>query len=173
MPSRPCSARATPRGALLLLGEQPGDQEDRQGRPFVGPAGKVLERAPADAGIHPDGTYVTNAVKHFKHRPQGRKRRIHKSPSLREMTACRPWLVAELAAVRPRVVVALGAVAARSLVGRTVSIGPSRGSAWEVAGRPLVVTYHPSAVLRANERAADIRSALVEDLVSARELAAR
>lgn len=92
---------------LLLLGEQPGDQEDRQGRPFVGPAGRVLTRALADAGIDPEQTYTTNAVKHFKFTiPEGRKRRIHKAPDLREMTACRPWLLAELRLVAPELVVA-------------------------------------------------------------------
>ncbi|MCX4513813.1 UdgX family uracil-DNA binding protein [Streptomyces sp. NBC_01619] len=167
---------------ILLLGEQPGDQEDRQGRPFVGPAGKVLERAPADAGIHPDGTYVTNAVKHFKFTvPEGRKRRIHKSPSLREMTACRPWLVAELQRVRPELVVALGSTAGKALLGPSFRVTEQRGALLPWPGlddgggdgsgggrvddgvRGLVATIHPSAVLRADDRDAAYKG-LVSDL---------
>ncbi|WEO99657.1 UdgX family uracil-DNA binding protein [Streptomyces sp. FXJ1.172] len=113
---------------VLLLGEQPGDQEDRQGRPFVGPAGKVLRRALADAGIDPERVYVTNAVKHFKFTiPEGRKRRIHKAPNLREMTACRPWLVAELRVVSPEVVVALGGTAGKALLGSGFRVTEQRG----------------------------------------------
>ncbi|MEV6317265.1 UdgX family uracil-DNA binding protein [Streptomyces sp. NPDC051776] len=114
---------------VLLLGEQPGDQEDRQGHPFVGPAGKVLTRALDEAGIDPEVTYVTNAVKHFKfeHVPERGKRRIHKAPSLRELSACKPWLAAELRAVDPEVVVALGATAGKALLGSSFRVTKQRG----------------------------------------------
>ncbi len=155
-----------PRAALMLVGEQPGDQEDRKGHPFVGPAGGVLWRCVEEAGIGRDDVYTTNAVKHFKHEVRG-KRRLHKKPGTAEIEACHPWLTAEIEAVRPRVIVALGAVAARSLLGRTVGIAASRGNPQEACGVPLYVTYHPSAVLRADERAKEVRAALVEDLRAA------
>ncbi|MEU6304397.1 UdgX family uracil-DNA binding protein [Streptomyces chartreusis] len=151
---------------VLLLGEQPGDQEDRQGRPFVGPAGRVLRRALADAGIETDGVYVTNAVKHFKFTiPEGRKRRIHKAPTLREMTACRPWLMAELRVVEPEVVVALGGTAGKALLGSGFRVTEQRGTLLPWPGLDdedrmsgaekrisgLVATIHPSAVLRADD----------------------
>jgi DNA polymerase len=155
---------AGPRTApLVLVGEQPGDQEDRQGAPFVGPAGRVLWQCLANAGIDRDSVYVTNAVKHFKHTPRG-KRRLHKKPNAAEIEACHPWIEAELQAVRGRAVVALGATAARSLAGTNVAIASNRGRRFELDGRPLWITYHPSAVLRADERAVEIRSAIVEDL---------
>lgn len=157
--------------AILLVGEQPGDVEDKRGVPFVGPAGAVLWSCLEAAGIDRRDLFATNAVKHFKHEVRG-KRRLHKRPVTAEIEACHPWLQAEIAAVRPRVIVALGAVAARSLLGRTVPIAASRQRAFEVGGIPVHVTYHPSAVLRADERAAEIRAALVDDLASAR-LAAR
>ncbi|MFD8197030.1 UdgX family uracil-DNA binding protein [Streptomyces wuyuanensis] len=150
--------------AVLLLGEQPGDQEDRQGRPFVGPAGEVLTRALADAGLDPEQAYVTNAVKHFKFTvPEGRKRRIHKAPNLREITACRPWLLEELRLVSPEVVVALGASAGKALLGSSFRVIEQRGTLlpWPDVGRDggsapdvrgLVATIHPSAVLRADDR---------------------
>ncbi|MFF4038135.1 UdgX family uracil-DNA binding protein [Streptomyces sp. NPDC001816] len=166
---------------VLLLGEQPGDQEDRQGRPFVGPAGGVLKRALADAGIDPEQVYVTNAVKHFKFTvPEGRKRRIHKAPTLREMTACRPWLVAELRVVSPKVVVALGGTAGKALLGPGFRVTEQRGALLPWPGLDengdaggaggadegisgLVATIHPSAVLRADDRAA-VYDGLVADL---------
>ena len=160
---------------LLLLGEQPGDQEDRQGRPFVGPAGKVLTRALSDAGIDPRQTYTTNAVKHFKFTiPEGRKRRIHKAPDLREMTACRPWLLAELRVVAPELVVALGATAGEALLGSTFRVTQQRGALlpWPTLAehgeahegiRGLVATIHPSAVLRADDRES-VYQGLVSDL---------
>jgi DNA polymerase len=148
---------------LVLVGEQPGDVEDRQGHPFVGPAGRVLWECLAAAGIDPHDVYVTNAVKHFKHERRG-KRRIHKKPGTDEIEACHPWMSAELQAVRAATVVLLGATAVRSLLGRTLPIAASRTQRFEVAGRPAVVTYHPSAVLRADDRAAEIRAALVDDL---------
>jgi uracil-DNA glycosylase len=152
---------------LVLVGEQPGDQEDRQGLPFVGPAGRVLWQCVAEAGIDRSAVYVTNAVKHFKHTVQSTsrgKRRLHKKPNTAEIEACHPWIEAELRAVRARAVVALGATAARSLLGTNVAIATNRGVRFELDGRPLGVTYHPSAVLRADDRAIEIRSALVEDL---------
>jgi uracil-DNA glycosylase len=152
---------------LVLVGEQPGDQEDRQGAPFVGPAGRVLWQCVAEAGIDRTEVYVTNAVKHFKHTsPQNSrgKRRLHKKPNTAEIEACHPWIEAELRAVRGRAVVALGATAARSLLGANVAIASNRGVRFDLGGRPLCVTYHPSAVLRADDRAVEIRSAIVEDL---------
>jgi DNA polymerase len=160
---------------VLLLGEQPGDQEDRQGKPFVGPAGRVLRRALEDAGIDPENVYVTNAVKHFKFTiPEGRKRRIHKAPSLREMTACRPWLVAELRVVSPKVVVALGATAGKALLGSGFRVSEQRGALLPWPGLDgsgeadegitgLVATIHPSAVLRADDRT-PVYEGLVADL---------
>jgi uracil-DNA glycosylase family protein len=154
---------------LLLVGEQPGDVEDRRGPPFVGPAGAVLWSCVDDAGLDRSELYATNAVKHFKHEVRG-KRRIHKRPTTAEVEACHPWLDAEVAAIRPRVIVALGATAARSVLGRTVGIATTRATAKEAYGVPVVVTYHPSAVLRADERAAEVRAALVDDLARAWQL---
>ena len=155
--------------AVLLVGEQPGDVEDKRGLPFVGPAGAVLWSCIEDAGIDRDTLFATNAVKHFKHEMRG-KRRLHKKPGVAEIEACHPWLDAEIAAVGPKVIVALGAVAARSLLGRTVGIAASRGRSFEYDEIPVLVTYHPSAVLRADERAREVRAALVEDLVAARRM---
>jgi DNA polymerase len=147
----------------MLIGEQPGDQEDRDGRPFVGPAGRVLWSCVDDAGLSRTDVYATNAVKHFKHEMRG-KRRLHKKPNTSEIEACHPWIDAEIRAVRPTVLVALGATAARSVLGRTTAIAASRGRRFDVHGLPMLVTYHPSAVLRADDRAAEIRRALVDDL---------
>jgi DNA polymerase len=155
---------------IVLVGEQPGDQEDKQGQPFVGPAGRVLWACLDRAGVERGDVYATNAVKHFKHEMRG-KRRLHKKPNTAEIEACHPWIEAELGAVRGRVVVALGATAARSLLGRTVPIAASRGTTFDVQGLPTLVTYHPSAVLRADEAAAEIRKAIVDDLAAAAELA--
>jgi DNA polymerase len=154
---------------LILVGEQPGDVEDRRGIPFVGPAGAMLWKCLEEAGIERDELYTTNAVKHFKHETRG-KRRLHKKPDTAEIEACHPWLDAELQALKGRVIVALGAVAARSLLGRSVPIAASRGKRFEVAGRVMIVTYHPSAILRADERALEVRTALVADLKAAHEL---
>lgn len=160
---------------VLLIGEQPGDQEDRHGHPFVGPAGKVLARALEDAGLDPQQIYVTNAVKHFKFTvPEGRKRRIHKAPDLREISACRPWLLAELRVVSPEVVVALGSTAGKALLGASFRVGDHRGAllpwpasvgidAAEARMRGLVATIHPSAVLRADDRESAY-AGLVSDL---------
>jgi uracil-DNA glycosylase len=152
--------------ALILVGEQPGDHEDRQGHPFVGPAGAVLWQCLDDAGIDRRSLYVTNAVKHFKHERHG-TRRLHKKPSTAEVKACHPWLAAELEAVRAPVVVALGATAARSVLGRTVGVNASRGRPFATGDRTAFVTFHPSAVLRATDDAAQIRAALVDDLRAA------
>ncbi|HXH05476.1 MAG TPA: UdgX family uracil-DNA binding protein, partial [Vicinamibacterales bacterium] len=156
------------RGArVVLVGEQPGDAEDRAGRPFVGPAGRLLDRALAAAGIDRRDVYVTNVVKHFKWEPRG-KRRIHKKPSASEIAACRPWLDAELALVRPAVVVCLGATAAQALLGSSYRVSRARGRFVQTRpGAPAVMaTVHPSSVLRAPDdrarRAA--REAFVADL---------
>jgi uracil-DNA glycosylase len=133
---------------VMFVGEVPGDQEDRQGRPFVGPAGRVLDRALAAAGIDRSTVYLTNAVKHFKWQPRG-KRRIHQKPSWTEITACRPWLEAELAVVRPRVLVLLGATAAQSLLGRDFRVTQHRGELLESdLAEAVTATVHPSSILR-------------------------
>jgi uracil-DNA glycosylase family protein len=156
-------------GGLMLVGEQPGDVEDKSGRPFVGPAGTLLRELLDEAGIAPETTYVTNAVKHFKWKPGG-KRRIHDKPSWTEVKACGHWLELELAAVRPEVVVCLGATAAQALFGRAARVGTMRGKRLELAnGRPAFVTLHPSAVLRAGEERAQRRSELLSDLSLAAE----
>jgi len=133
----------------MFVGEQPGDQEDRQGEPFVGPAGALLDKALADAGIPRGDVYLTNAVKHFKWEPRG-KRRIHKKPRLSEVRACRPWIEAEIRAVKPRVVVCLGATAAQSILGAQFKLMAQRGQVLtsELA-KTVIATIHPSAVLRA------------------------
>jgi uracil-DNA glycosylase len=133
---------------IMLVGEQPGDQEDLTGLPFVGPAGKLLDRALQDAGIDRNKVYVTNAVKHFKFEPHGKKR-IHKKPSEHEIDACHRWLERELAALAPTLVVALGATAARALLGRTTAIGANRGRLKDLTPDcQLLITVHPSFLLR-------------------------
>ena len=137
-----------PKVAIMMIGEQPGDQEDRQGRPFVGPAGKLLDRFLLEADIDRRKVYVTNTVKHFRWEPRG-KLRIHKKPSMKEIRACRPWLEAELEAVRPEVIVCLGATAAQSLLGTGFRITQSHGEIQHADGLPpIVATLHPSAILR-------------------------
>ncbi|PZE73387.1 UdgX family uracil-DNA binding protein [Curtobacterium sp. MCBD17_019] len=149
---------------IMLVGEQPGDQEDRAGEPFVGPAGRLLASAVERAGIDRSTVYVTNAVKHFHHEQRG-KRRIHQKPSVAHVVACHPWLEAELAVVRPEVVVALGATAARSVLGRSVTIGRERGRLQELDdGSRLLVTTHPSALLRMPDE--DARHAAFDELVA-------
>ena len=134
---------------LMLLGEQPGDQEDIAGKPFVGPAGKILDRALEEVGINRREVYVTNTVKHFKWEPRG-KRRIHKKPSAREVAACRPWLDTEIALVKPRAIVCLGATAAQALLGRAFRVTAHRGEFIPSPLAPLVLaTVHPSSILRA------------------------
>ena len=160
---------------LMLVGEQPGDQEDLQGRPFVGPAGNLLDRALVQAGVERSRVYIANAVKHFKFVPRGR-RRIHKKPDTREIEACRWWLDQERALIRPTVTVALGATAAQALLGRAVTISRTRGSPQTLADGSLChVTVHPSFLLRIPEadRAQDEYQCFVDDLTRAREAAAR
>jgi DNA polymerase len=147
----------------MLVGEQPGDHEDRAGAPFVGPAGKLLDRALAEAGIDRRGTYVTNAVKHFKWKGRG-PRRIHDKPSWTEQTACRPWLEAELAVIKPRALVLLGATAAQTLLGKHFRVTESRGRPLDSELAEIVVaTIHPSAILRSGDRAELFRG-FVDDL---------
>ena len=134
---------------VMFVGEQPGNDEDLAGRPFVGPAGRVFDEALAEAGIDRAETYVTNAVKHFKWEPRG-KRRIHQKPNWAEMTACRPWLDAEIELVKPKVIVCLGATAAQSLLGRQFRVTKQRGVPVESDLAPVVMaTVHPSSILRA------------------------
>ncbi|MDZ4373141.1 MAG: UdgX family uracil-DNA binding protein, partial [Phenylobacterium sp.] len=159
---------------IMFVGEQPGDQEDLVGRPFVGPAGQVFDRALAAAGIPRDATWITNAVKHFKHEPQG-KRRIHKTPGTREVTACRWWLEAERQIVRPKVIVALGATAALGVIGKATPVGKSRGAPIALSdGAQAVVTWHPSYMLRLPDEAAKAATfeLFVSDLKAAWALAA-
>ncbi len=159
-----------PDSVLMFVGEQPGDQEDRAGRPFVGPAGHVLDKALKQAGIERSTTFVTNAVKHFKHEQRG-KRRLHKRPNVNEIERCNWWLTRELALVRPRCVVALGATAVRSLTGRSRSISSLRGKQHHLAdGTPFYATVHPSYLLRLRgdeEKAAAFRQ-FVADIKQAR-----
>jgi uracil-DNA glycosylase family protein len=133
----------------MFVGEQPGDKEDLEGKPFVGPAGALLDKALVEAGIDRTKVYVTNAVKHFKWEPRG-KRRIHKKPNAAEIAACRPWLDAEISVLKPRVVVCLGATAAQALLGRDFRVTQRRGEFVESPLAPLVMaTVHPSSILRA------------------------
>ncbi|HEY1363442.1 MAG TPA: UdgX family uracil-DNA binding protein [Xanthobacteraceae bacterium] len=137
---------------LMLVGEQPGDREDLAGKPFVGPAGRILDQALADAAIPREEAFVTNAVKHFKHEMRG-KRRLHKRPNAYEIERCRIWLETERAIVKPAAVVALGVTASRSVLGRSVTIAASRGRALRLAdGTAVFVTIHPSALLRIEDR---------------------
>jgi uracil-DNA glycosylase len=164
--------------SLVLVGEQPGDAEDKQGHPFVGPAGKLLDRALQDSGIRREDVYVTNAVKHFKWEPRG-KRRIHQRPNGSEIKACRHWLEAELAAIDPRVVVALGAIAGVSLFDPRFRVGEHRGQVEEADVGPwtglVVSTIHPAAVLRAPDPEAreTAYGGLVADLTTAGKAGAR
>jgi uracil-DNA glycosylase len=171
-----------PLGAsVMVVGEQPGDQEDRQGLPFVGPAGHLLDRALADAGLDPSEIYRTNAVKHFRYDPGRAGKRIHKGPSRVHVTACGPWLAAELDLVHPQGVVLLGATAGGAVFGSTFRVGTSRGkrlewpeegvqSSWAPAW--VVATTHPSAVLRSRQRDRDF-AALVADLEIAASLSSK
>jgi uracil-DNA glycosylase family protein len=172
--------RGAAHGPLMLVGEQPGDVEDTEGRAFVGPAGRVLDRAIAQAGLDPDRMYVTNAVKHFRWKEGRGKRRIHDKPSAAQVSACRPWLAAELHAVQPSVLVALGATAAGSLFGPGFRLTQHRGErlGWPPASGPFaedatpvraaLATIHPSAVLRAPDQERDaVYAGLVADLKQA------
>ena len=160
---------------LLLVGEQPGDSEDRAGRPFVGPAGRILHQGLEAAGIAPRDIYVTNAVKHFKFIERG-KRRIHNKPKTIEIRACKPWLQAEVEVVRPELIVALGATAAQSLLGSTFRLLVNRGRVIAQPGlrAPVVPTIHPSAVLRAPDsetRHAEMRKFIADLRIAAKALA--
>jgi DNA polymerase len=157
---------------LMLVGEQPGDVEDRRGEPFVGPAGRLLREILDEVGLREKDVYLTNAVKHFKWRPKG-TRRIHDTPRWTEVKACTHWLQAELALVRPKVLVCLGRTAAQALVGRDARITALRGRVLDIPelAMPVVVTFHPSAVLRAGEERGRRRAELAEDLALARAAA--
>jgi len=163
----------TKKASLMLIGEQPGDKEDIAGRPFVGPAGRLLDEALQEAGIDRSDVYVTNAVKHFSWEPDARgKRRIHKKPRYAEIQACRPWLEAELRAVRPQVAICMGATAAQALLGKTFSVTRQRGTFVSSEDALLVMaTVHPSSILRApDERARrEQKRAFVRDLKAAAE----
>ena len=165
-----------PKGAdFMLVGEQPGDKEDLAGKPFVGPAGRILDSALKDAGIAREDTFVTNAVKHFKHEMRG-KRRLHKRPNNYEIDRCKVWLQRERDLIKPSTIIALGVTAARSLTGRTVTIAKMRRTPVELAdGAKLVVTIHPSALLRIedeNDKHAAYRD-FVADLKAARTAASK
>jgi DNA polymerase len=139
---------------VILIGEQPGDKEDLEGRPFVGPAGRVLDRGLREAGIDRAQIYLTNAVKHFKNEPRG-KRRLHKTPDVREVTICSAWLQREIEAINPKLLVAMGATAARALTGKAVPIGASRGHVLFLNGnRRAIITVHPSFLLRVTDETA-------------------
>jgi DNA polymerase len=157
---------------VLMVGEQPGDREDIEGHPFVGPAGKLLDRALEEAAIAREDVYLTNVVKHFRWEGSRGKRRIHRKPSMAHITACRPWLEAELSVVRPEVLVCLGATAAQAIVGKGFKVTAHRGELVEVPGIDALVTatVHPSSVLRARDdetRRAEM-TAFVRDLTKAR-----
>jgi DNA polymerase len=170
--------RGAPHAKIVFVGEQPGDVEDRQGLPFVGPAGRLLREAVDDAGIDPADLWITNAVKHFRFELRG-KRRIHQNPGPAHITACRPWLVAEFALLKPELVVVLGATAAKALLGPSFRVTRSRGELlpwpasaqhpedFPVAEIRAMATIHPSAVLRADDRDAAYKG-LVDDLKIAR-----
>ncbi len=153
------------RASIMMVGEQPGDAEDLAGRPFVGPAGRLLDRALEKAGIDRDLVYVTNVVKHFKWEPRG-KRRIHTKPNASEISACRPWLETEIALVQPRILICLGATAAQALLGRTFKVSRQRGQFVASSLAPLATaTVHPSSILRApdDQRHAELER-FIEDL---------
>jgi uracil-DNA glycosylase family protein len=162
----------TPEARVVVVGEQPGDQEDLQGRPFVGPAGQLLDRALAASSLDRGGLYVTNAVKHFKWTPRG-KRRLHQTPNQTEVVACRPWLAGELGAIRPELVVALGATAGKAILGPTYRVTTQRGLLLEATlgawSGNVMGTIHPSAILRVQDPAEREESfaALVTDLSTA------
>lgn len=176
-------SRGRSQARIVMVGEQPGDVEDRRGTPFVGPAGILLRRAVSESGLDQDDLYITNAVKHFKNYLRG-KRRIHQSPDRVEITACRPWLLAEFAQLDPKVVVALGATAAQALLGPAFRVTKQRGvplpwpsSAYHAEdfaqpsdGAQIVATLHPSAILRADDRETAYQGFLADLLVAARLL---
>src|SRR5690606_30852759 len=168
--TRPVFGDGPARAEIVLVGEQPGDQEERQGRPFVGPAGRLLDEALAEAGIDRKRVYVTNAVKHFRFAPRG-KRRMHVKPTVEHVRSCVPWLEAELARIRPRVAVAMGATAAQAMLGRTFRVSRQRGALVRDTHWADVVTatVHPAAIvrLRGKDGFAAAFAAFVADLSSA------
>lgn len=169
--TRTVLGEGSPEAAVMLVGEQPGDQEDRSGHPFVGPAGRLLDQAIAEAGIEREQVYVTNAVKHFKWKPAGR-RRMHDKPRAAEINACRPWLEAEIDAIEPRVLVCLGATAAQALLGPQFRVTRQRGQVFQTRWAPATLaTLHPSAILRAPDDASrrGMYEAFVADLRVAEE----
>ena len=155
--------------SIMFVGEQPGDMEDRQGQPFVGPAGRLLDRALAAAGIPRQQAYVTNAVKHFKFIQRG-KRRLHQKPLIRQVTACKPWLEAEIEVIQPKIIVALGSTAAHAVLGRAVRINQERGKFIPRDSREAFITVHPSAILRLQESSEREREfdRLVDDMKAIR-----
>jgi DNA polymerase len=163
------TATEKPKVDIMMIGEQPGNYEDKEGRPFVGPAGKLLDKCLEDAEIDRGKVYITNTVKHFKWEPRG-KLRIHKKPNMKEIHACRPWLEAELETVRPKLIVCLGAVAAQSLLGSSFKITKAHGKVQEAEGLPpILATLHPSAILRArtdDDRHSQMK-VFIEDLMEA------
>jgi uracil-DNA glycosylase family protein len=162
-----------PDAEIMFVGEQPGDREDREGRPFVGPAGLLLDRALAEAGVDRRRVYVTNTVKHFKFEPRG-KRRLHKRPNASEIKICRRWLFEEIQAIGPRLIVALGATAAQGLAGRAIPVQSNRGAVLDVAnGLRVLVTIHPSALLRlqGEEEKRSAYASFLSDLRSIERLA--
>jgi uracil-DNA glycosylase len=156
---------------MMIVGEQPGDAEDLEGEPFVGPAGSVLSEALAAAGIEMEDVYLTNVVKHFRWKPKGKKR-LHQTPATRHVRACLPWLEAELTVVEPKVIVCLGAVASQALLGRSFRVTKDHGRVLEWGNYQVVATIHPSAALRATEPAERerLRKVLAEDLRTASAL---
>ncbi len=162
------------RARMVLVGEAPGDEEDKKGHPFVGPAGALLDQLLEAAGIKRAEVFLTNVVKHFKWEPRG-KRRLHSKPNAREIAACRPWLEAEIELMRPRVIVCLGATAAQALLGRDFRITQRRGEVVTGSFGDIVATYHPSAVLRAPDadRRQQMKHELIDDLRIAARLAAK
>jgi uracil-DNA glycosylase len=156
---------------MVLVGETPGDQEDRQGLPFVGPAGALLDHALESAGINRSEVFITNTVKHFKWEPRG-KRRLHSKPSSREIAACRPWLEVELELIQPRVIVCLGATAAQALLGAAFRVTKQRGEVVQSTHGAVVATFHPAAILRApdGEARQQMKDALIDDLRTAARL---
>ncbi len=162
---------AKPKVSIMMIGEQPGDSEDKEGRPFVGPAGRLLDQCMEEAGIDRRNVYVTNTVKHFKWEARG-KLRIHKKPNMQEIHACRPWLDAELETLKPRLIVCLGAVAAQSLLGSNFKITQTHGKVQQVEGlAPIIATLRPSAILRARtdeDRHRDRHTLVVDLSIAAR-----
>jgi uracil-DNA glycosylase family protein len=170
--TRAVNGEGSHHATIMLVGEQPGDEEDRRGEPFVGPAGRLLDEAIEEAGLARGSVYITNAVKHFKWEPRG-KRRLHKKPGLREINACNVWLEQEITQIAPGTIVALGSTAVRALTGAALTIAVARGAELRHGrGARIIASYHPSAILRtAGEHARLLRKSLIADLRLADRLA--